>query len=143
MTNYPLTSFQFIVDWGGTRTGFTEVTGLTMSNQVVEYREGTSTALTASKMPGLRKFDNIILKRGLFPGDNDFYAWINSIALNTVERRDIHISLMDASKSPVMTWLVLNAWPCRLSYSNLKSEESHTMMEELEIAHEGWTVKIP
>jgi phage tail-like protein len=140
MANYPLTNFQFIVEWGGTNIGFSEIAGLTMSNDVVEYRDGTTLIPGTTKMPGLRKFDNIMLKRGVVKGDNDFYNWINTISLNTVERRDITISLLDAERNPVVRWTVRQAWPCRLSYAHLKSGESHVMMEELEIAHEGWSV---
>ena len=42
MANYPLPKFHFQVDWGGTRIGFTEVTGLQIETEVVEYREGSS-----------------------------------------------------------------------------------------------------
>ena len=38
MANYPLPKFHFIVDWGGARMGFTEVTGLDFETEVIEYR---------------------------------------------------------------------------------------------------------
>ena len=39
---YPLTSFHFSVDWGGSRIGFSEVSGLDMSIKPIYYREGSS-----------------------------------------------------------------------------------------------------
>ena len=42
MAQYPLPKFHFRVEWGGTRIGFTEVTGLEVSTDVIEYRDGAS-----------------------------------------------------------------------------------------------------
>ncbi len=57
---------------GGTRVGFLEVTGLTTSTQVLEYREGSSPEMSVTKMPGKIEYANIILERGIMQGDNDF-----------------------------------------------------------------------
>ena len=38
---YPLPTFHFTVEWSGKRVGFSEVTGLTQENQVIEYRDGS------------------------------------------------------------------------------------------------------
>jgi phage tail-like protein len=141
MANYPLENMQFVVNWGGDQIGFSEVSGLTMSNDVVEYRDGTAPEPNTIKMPGLRKFTNIILKRGVISGNYNLYNWMNSISGNTVERRDLTITLLDSARSPVLVWKVTNAWPCRLSYSPLIAGESRVMMEEVEIVHEGLTVQ--
>src|ERR1043165_5567101 len=97
MAQYPLPKFHFQVEWGGVRLGFTEVTGLNVETQMIEYREGSSLEYHKLKMPGMQKFDNISLKRGLFKADNEFYNWWNTVALNTIERRDLIISLLNES----------------------------------------------
>ena len=74
----------FLVDWGGARLGFSEVSGLEIENSVIEYREGSSPENKTIKMPGLTKFGNIVLKRGIIAGDNDFFAWFNTTQLNQV-----------------------------------------------------------
>ena len=53
---YPLPVFHFTVEWGGSRVGFSEVTGLTQENQAIEYRDGSFPEYSSIKMPGLRKF---------------------------------------------------------------------------------------
>ena len=45
MATYPLPKFHYQVQWGGSRLGFTEVTGLTVENELIEYREGNSPLL--------------------------------------------------------------------------------------------------
>lgn len=143
MRPYPYPTFHFRVEWGGTRVGFSEISGLTIEHDVVEYREGDSPEYQFSKMPGMEKFHNIVLKRGIVKGDNDFFHWMNTINLNQVERRDITISLLDEEHAPVMVWKVKNAWPVKLEYPVLKSNASEVAIEILELAHEGITVETP
>ena len=141
MANYPLPKFHFQVQWGGAQIGFTEVTGLDISTDAIEYREGSSPEFHKIKMPGLQKFSNITLKRGIFKGDNDFYKWWNTIALNTIERRDLIINLLNETHQPVVTWKIKNAWPVKIQSTDLKADGNEVAIETLEIAHEGLTIQ--
>jgi phage tail-like protein len=141
MANYPLPKFHFTVNWGGTRIGFTEVTGLDTSIDVIEYRDGASPEYQKQKMPGLHKFSNITLKRGTFAHDNDYYNWINTVQLNTIERRDVIISLLNENHEPVMNWKIKNAWPVKVQSSDLKADGNEVAIETLEIAHEGLVIE--
>ena len=141
MATYPLPKFHFQVDWGGTRIGFTDVSGLDITNDVIEYRDGASPEYHKIKMPGQRKFSNIVLKRGIFKSDNEFYNWFNTINMNTVERRDITISLLDETLSPVVVWKVKNAWPTKVTSTDLKADGNDVAIEQLDLAHEGLTMQ--
>ena len=143
MSNYPLPKFHFQVEWGGTRIGFTEVSGLTTETEVIEYREGSSPEYSKVKMPGMQKFGNITLKRGTFNSDNEYYQWWNSVKLNTIERRDMTISLLNENHEPVMVWKVKNAWPNKVQSTDLKSDGNEVAIETLEIVHEGLTIDLP
>lgn len=137
MAKYPIPVFHFRVEWGGTNVGFSEVSGLTQEAQVIEYREGSSPEYHGQKMPGLRKFNNITLKRGITKADNEFFAWLNTIKLNTVERRDISISLLNENHEPVMTWKIHNAFPVKVEGPGLKATGNEVAIESIELAHEG------
>jgi len=141
MAQYPIPKFHFQVEWGGAKIGFTEVTGLDVSTDVIEYREGSSPEYHKIKMPGMQKFSNITLKRGTFKGDNDFYNWFNTIALNTVERRNLVISLLNENHEPVVVWKVKNAFPVKVQSTDLKADGNEVAIESLEIAHEGLTIQ--
>jgi len=141
MSVYPLSKFHFQVDWGGTRIGFTEVSGLDVETEVIEYREGASPQYSKVKMPGLQKFSNITLKRGSFGSDNEYYLWWNSIKMNTVERRDITISLLNEEHEPVITWKVRNAWPAKIQSTDLKADVNEVAIESMEIVHEGLEIQ--
>lgn len=140
MADYPLPKFHFSVEWGGTNISFTEVTGLNVQTEVIEYRAGASPEYHKVKMPGMQKFENITLKRGSFKGDNQFYEWWNTVRLNTIERRDLTIKLLNETHEPVVTWAVKNAWPVKVQSTDLKSDGNEVAIETLEIAHEGLTV---
>lgn len=136
-TQYPLPKFHFQVEWGGSRIGFTEVTGLEVTTDVIEYRDGSSPEYHKIKMPGMQKFGNITMKRGKFKSDNEFYDWWNTHNLNQIERRDITISLLNENHEPVFVWKVRNAWPVKVNATDLKSDGNEVAIETIEIAHEG------
>jgi phage tail-like protein len=141
MATYPLPKFHFRVEWGGAKIGFSEVSGLSVETDVVEYRDGSSPEFHKIKMPGMQKFGNITMKRGTFQGDNDFYNWWNTVALNTIERRDVTISLLNESHEPVVVWKIKNAWPSKVQSTDLKSDDNGVAIETIELAHEGLVIQ--
>lgn len=141
MANYPLPKFHFQVEWGGAKIGFSEVSGLDVSVEAIEYRDGASPEYHKIKMPGLQNFSNITMKRGIFKGDNDFYNWWNTVALNTIERRDIIISLLDEAHVPVVVWKIRNAWPLKVQSTDLNATGNDVAIETVEIAHEGLAIQ--
>ena len=141
MAIYPIPKFHFQVDWGGAKIGFTEVTGLEVTTEVIEYRDGASPEYHKIKMPGMQKFSNITMKRGTFQGDNDFYNWWNTVALNTIERRDLTISLLNEEHAPVVVWKVKQAWPVKVQSTDLKADGNEVAIESVEIAHEGLVIQ--
>ncbi|GAA3630170.1 phage tail protein [Flavivirga jejuensis] len=138
---YPLVKFHFTVDWAGTNIGFTEVSGLDLETELIEYRHGASPEYSKIKMPGMQKYSNITLKRGSFKNDNEFYQWWNTVKLNTIDRRDITIKLLNEEHEPVIVWKVKNAFPIKVQSTDLKGDGNETAIESLEIAHEGLTIQ--
>jgi phage tail-like protein len=138
--DYPLTGFNFQVDWGGARLGFSEVSGLEIAVRPIYYREGNSRSAFPSVMPGLAESTTVVLMRGAIAGDNDFFGWIDSVTSNQIERRDVTISLLDAERTPAATWRVRSAWPIRLLGPQLDASASKVAIELLELAHEGISV---
>lgn len=134
---YPLPKFHFQVEWGGARIGFTEVSGLEVTTEKIEYRDGASPEYNKIMMPGMQTFGEITLKRGVFLGDNDFFDWWNTVALNTIERRDITISLLNEAHEPVFVWKIKNAWPTKVTSTDLNSTGNEAAIETVVLCHEG------
>jgi phage tail-like protein len=139
--NYPLPNFHFEVNWGGTRIGFSIITGLEVATSVIEYREGSYLIYNTTKQPGRTVYGNIILERGIFLNDFEFFTWwqntYNFQERNQLFRRDVVISLFDDAHNPVMVWKLLNAWPCKVKWGELNALDNQVMMESLELTHEG------
>mgnify|MGYP003109002129 FL=1 len=136
MEEIPLVNFHFQVEWGGTKIGFTEVTGLDMEYDVLEYRHGASPEFSTQRLPGLRKFSNIVLKRGMHKDDNEFFEWFDDFRQSN-EKRDVTISLLNEEHEPTVVWKVRNTWPVSIQYSKLHATKTKVFIERMELAHEG------
>lgn len=141
MADYPVPKYHFSVDWGGTKIGFTEVTGLEVTTEKIEYRDGASPEFNKKHMPGMQTYGDLTLKRGIFAGDNEFYKWWNTVSLNTIERRDITVSLLNEKHEPVVVWKIKNAFPTKVTSTDLNSTSNETAIETLVLTHEGLTME--
>ncbi|KJD31322.1 hypothetical protein PK35_15755 [Tamlana nanhaiensis] len=137
MSKYPLSTNRFTVNWGGNRIGVSEVIGLALEIEPIQYTEGAFVTNGPVLMPGQQKKNTIILKRGIIKNDNDYYDWINSVKGNTIDRRDITISLLNENKEPEITWILTNAFPIKLRWSDLNARSNEAAMETLEIVYES------
>jgi phage tail-like protein len=140
MADYPIPVFHFQVEWGGTKIEFSEVSGMNIETQVIEYRHGFAPEHTM-KMPGIQKNGNITMKRGLFKGDSEYYKWWSDVNLNTITRRDLIISLLDENHDPLVTWKVMQAWPTKVENPTLKADGNEVAIESIELVHEGITME--
>lgn len=142
--NYPLPKFHFLVEWGGARMGFTEVTGLDFETEVIEYREGNSPVYNKRKQPGLTKYSNITLKRGMFLGDFEYFQWWRKTMMfqegKEKFRRDITIKLLDEEHKPIITWTLAKAWPSKVTSTDLKADSNEVAIESMELVHEGLSI---
>jgi phage tail-like protein len=134
---WPMAKFYFKVMWDSAEIAFQEISGLDADTQVIEYKRGNSTEFSTVKMPGIAKNGNISMKKGVFKSDNQYWDWYSQIKLNTIKRIPITISLLDEAGIPAMTWKVLNAWPTKITATDMKSDGNEPAVETLEIAHEG------
>jgi phage tail-like protein len=138
---WPLPKFYFQVKLGDNEVPFQEVSGLDIEAQIIEYRHGNSKEFSTIKMPGIRKTGNVTLKKGVFVKDNTFWDWFNKIKMNTIERQTVTISLLDEAGAPTMVWTLSNAWPTKITGTDMKSDGNEVAVETIEIAHEGLTIE--
>ena len=138
MATYPYGRFRYEVEIDGIAAGgFSEVTGFDASIDVMEYREGDMVQ-TPMKIPGLKKYGNITLKKGL-ADSRALYDWLDEGVTGEVNRKTITITLLDAAKTAVASWRVLHAWPIQYTAPGCNATSSEVAVESLEIAHEGMT----
>ncbi len=134
---YPFASYNFQVTIDGLNiiAGFSECTGLTMDNDVIEYRSGKDLP-HMRKLPGMRKFTNIVLKRG-FSKDRSLYDWRKSVIdSDKPYRQSGSITLLGEDRKAALTWSFTNGWPNKLEGPSLNAKNSEVAIETLEIVVE-------
>ena len=137
---WPLPKFYFEVKWDSEVMSFQEVSGLQVEMEELKYRAGDSQSFGVMKMPGRMKVGNVTMKKGVYKGDNKFWDWFNEIKMNTIKRKPVTISLLDETGAPTMVWTLLNAFPIKITSTDLKAEGNEVAIETIEIAHEGLTI---
>ena len=132
----PFASFNFKLEIEGiTVAGFSEVTGLNQESNVIDYREGQE-PITPRKLPGLNKWGNITLKRGISP-DLTVYNWRKTVTDGDIERRNASVVLHNEKHEEVVRWNLVNAWPSKLVAPDLKANANEVAIESVELTHEG------
>ncbi|RFZ92738.1 phage tail protein [Mucilaginibacter conchicola] len=139
---WPMPKFRFEVEFGDGfgHVAFQEVSGLDVEASVIDYRNSNSREFAPIKMPGLKKYGNVTLKGGVFVNDNTFWDLHTAINMGTVKRRTVVIKLLDENGSIAMQWTLMNAWPTRITSTDLKSDGNEVAVDTMELAHEGLTV---
>jgi len=143
-TTWPLPKFYFSVQFGqGLTASFQEVSGLDSEAKPIEYRHGNSPVFTPIKMPGLGKVGNVTMRKGIFVSDTALWDWFNQIKLNTIARQTVVVSLLDETGAPKMVWTLNNAFPIKVTGTDLKSEGNEVAVESLDIAFETMVISAP
>jgi phage tail-like protein len=137
----PFHVFNFRIEIAGTSVaGFREVSGLSFNVDPVEYREGTDIPLHARKQPGLRKFQNIVCKRGETP-DKQLWNWYANILNGVPDRRDGAIVLQDEQHQDVLRWEFNSGWICKWEGPSMNATTSDLAIESIEICVERVELK--
>jgi len=112
-----------------------------IENSIIEYRKSNSSLFSVEKMPGITKYGNVTMKRGIFVNDNSFWDWHQQVITNTIKRRTILIKLLDEIGGVTVQWTLNNAWPTKITSTDLKSDANEVVIDTIEIAHEQMIIK--
>ncbi len=135
-SSWPMPKFYFSVTMGTEKMQFQEVSGLDVDAEPIEYRQGDFTPSSPIKMPGIQKTGNVTLKYGVFTSDTSFWAWFNEVKMNTVKPQTLQVDLMDETGKSVRSWTLHNAWPVKITGTDLKADKNEIAIEAIEIAYE-------
>ncbi len=117
---------------------FTEVSGLQVEMQTMEYQEGGNNTFV-HRLPGPLKIGNVTLKHGL-TNSNDFLNWCLAIP-SRKKRRNVTVVMYDAAGTWVARWHFHNAFPVKWVGPTFTSDSAAIAIESIEIAHEGLSVE--
>lgn len=134
-----LANFNFRVEIDGVAAGqFSEVSGLSVEQEVVEYRSGEDS--TTRKIPGRVKYGDITLKRG-YTSTGTLHDWIETNltgrdAGKGVDRRNGSIVVLNESDEEVARYNFFEAWPSKWKISSLDGKGNDVLVEEVVIVIE-------
>lgn len=90
-------------------------------------------------LPVRTKYDPLVLKRGLVK-DSSMIQWFMDAILNfdikpmTLLVKLLHIDKADPNQpQPLMTWVVVNAWPKKWSVSEFNADQNTLAIESIEL----------
>ena len=116
---------------------------MSLSTQVVEYREGNDLRNTPRKLPGLTTFSNVTFRWGQ-TDDRDFLSWISQVAPDNTQgptglkdRATITITLIDDAGNDGTSWTLINCWPVTYSAPDLSGLGNEVAITSLEVCCEG------
>jgi phage tail-like protein len=134
----PLRNFRFRVEIDGLQVGsFAEVVIAPSITDVIEYREGAEPS-AVRKLPGLTRFGNVTLKRGVTPS-LDLFNWHKLVAQGDIAnaRRTVVIIVADDSGHDIARFVVREAWPVKYDPGDLNARGNEVFIELLELVNEG------
>ena len=82
-------------------------------------------------MPAQAKPAKVTMKKGVVVGVSvpTLFAWINSIQLNRVDKKDIYVRLCDENGAAVVSWKVINAFPTKLDAPSFTASSNDVAVE--------------
>jgi phage tail-like protein len=133
----PYGNFNYEVEIDGTKVaGFTQVSGISMEADVMEYQEGGVHDST-HKLPNSLSRSNVQLHRGVTAHD-DLVMWISQ-AMTTKRadaQKDVVVSLNDINGDATWGWKLLGCYPVKWTGPEMTANSSEFAMEYVELSFE-------
>lgn len=120
-----------------TITGITDIGGLAIEVDVVDYTQNMANgSMVSKKRPGAAKYSEISVKRPL-SAEKSLWTWAKDIRDGKNDfRADGAIVLYDITNTEVGRWSFNNAWPSKWSASDLDVGSNDPMTEEVTLVIE-------
>ena len=135
----PYGNFRFsVIDESGKIVGgFSDVSGLNAEVTIAEYRAGSDKQNHVIKVPGVHKFENVTLKRGIVDSES-FWEWMNEVWTQGPQtKRVIRVVMQSESTQDVQQWKLSGAVPTKYTGPTLAAAGgTEVAMEEWQLAYD-------
>jgi phage tail-like protein len=114
-------------------TFFTELSGMSMTTEVMEFKEGGLNSRT-HKLPTRSSYGNITLKRGMSYSWR-FWSWYQDTMNGKVDPQNISIMLFSelAPMVPCRRWEIFDAYPIKWTGPSLVAKGGDYAFESIEL----------
>jgi phage tail-like protein len=113
---------------------FTEVSGLQLEMEVMEYQEGGANDFV-HRLPGRTKSSNLTLKRGMTKS-NEFFKWYAELASGKITPKNVSVVMYDVQGKVLARWNLIKAYPVKWIGPQFNAHDAAVAVETLELAHE-------
>jgi phage tail-like protein len=130
-------AYNFVLDIPGFEASyFSEVSGLSVSVETIEYREGGG-GLEVRKLPGRVRYGDVTLKWGMSES-KELWDWLMATTQGTFERRDVSVILLKPDGQPPehTRWNLFNSFPSDWRGAHLDALGNQVAIETLTLAFE-------
>jgi phage tail-like protein len=131
----PYRGFNFLVEIDGiTQAGFRECSGLEVSTDAIDYREGNDPN-HVRKLTGLNTYSPLTLTRGITDSP-ELWRWRETVIDGRAERKNGSVILLDDAGVEKLRWNFSNAWPSRWTGPSFNATDNAVAVESIEITIE-------
>lgn len=137
-------SNRFYLEISGANSAvFTEVSGLQLETEVMEYAEGGNNDYV-HKLPGRTKVGNVTLKHGVTTSQ-ELLEWFVHLSQGKIERKNISVVIYGRAKRDaggavreIVRYNFFGAYPVKWIGPQLSAASTSAAIETLELAHSGF-----
>jgi phage tail-like protein len=135
---------RFLFELDGVELGvFKEVTGLNVTVQVEEIREGGQNGYV-HQIPGRMTWPNLVFRRG-GTNSNALFEWFQKTSgegfasnSNTLTRSTGAVTVIDPVGARLRSWEFIDVFPVRWAGPDFSVASTDPLEEELEVTHHGF-----
>lgn len=123
-------------------TSFVSVSGLESELQTEEVKVGGVNNYNFN-LPTNIKFSNLVLTRGIvtkYSGFIDWYLKNTNNADGKIQKRNLLISLLDIHSTPLIIWLVVDAYPVSWKVNDMNAQNGEVLIEEIKLVYNRFEV---
>lgn len=133
----PASHFSYKIEWNGANLLFSEISSIKRKDRLFGTRHSGSKNFSKIKMPGMRKYTNIVLKRGTFKSDSGFQEWLEEVSNPDRKKSKLILQLVNEKNEILKTWFAKNSFPVKVQAPDLKAGANEVNIESIEITHDG------
>lgn len=114
-------------------TEFVSVSGVVSESEEIEFMHGQDPYVR--KTAGRVTYEPVTMER-VYKGVDDFYGWRLEVENGNIERRNVTVTMMDASFTPIRAMMLEQAWPSKWEMPDMDASSSGPATERITLSVE-------
>jgi phage tail-like protein len=138
-------SFHFSVSIGKQPVSFSEVKGIDFTLETESVISGGD-SFTKYYLPKGKKYNDLILSRGILKTGDDFFKWCNDTLSSPpkkdyIKLKNLLVALLDECGQPIKTWIFKQAYPVQWSLSDFGAMKNEVVVETVHIRYNSFFIQ--